>query len=261
MTYPFYESFMHYLLHHAIKKNGEPGLAKNYQGKLVKNLKAFLRKAMLRGECDLINLEGWKVETEQVDSIYLDEQEIEMIWKLDYSKDGVKELVRDLFVVGCETGLRISDFSSNLQFAKGRDKLLRFTVQKTLQRVVIPITPRLQVLLDKYGYCFPSFCSIRFNRVIKHVALDAGLTEHIQIRRTVGGKKTNEWFQKWEKVVSHTCRRSFCTNAYLRGWPSVVIRQVSGHTTDAALMRYVKVDAHEVAEELLRLMGDEKGLR
>lgn len=250
MTFAFYERFSTFLETEVVKPNGEIGLAKNSAGKQIKNLKTFLRKSMRRGHCDHINLEGWKVETETADHVYISEEELKIIWAKDLSDQPELEKIRDLFIVGCETGLRISDFTSDLSFAINQ-KVIRYTVQKTHQKVTIPITERLQEVLDKYDGRFPTIKKYLFNKRIKEVIRICDITEKIQRRRTKGGEKENEWIEKWKLVSSHTCRRSFCTNMYKKGIPSPIIRQVSGHTTDKALMKYVRVNANEVAEFLL----------
>jgi integrase len=49
---------------------------------------------------------------EAADAIYLNEEEISKIYKADLSNYSFLEKYRDLFVFGCFTGLRFSDFSS-----------------------------------------------------------------------------------------------------------------------------------------------------
>ena len=66
--------------------------------------------------------------------------------------------------------------------------------------------------------------------------------------RTVGGKLVTETFEKWEQVSSHTGRRSFCTNMYKRGLPTLMIMSVSGHKTEKSFLKYIKVKQSEHAE-------------
>lgn len=54
-------------------------------------------------------LKGFKVIREDVDSIYLSKQEIEALELLDLSSQPLQEKVRDVFIIGRYTGLRISD--------------------------------------------------------------------------------------------------------------------------------------------------------
>ena len=66
--------------------------------------------------------------------------------------------------------------------------------------------------------------------------------------RTVGGKLVTETFEKWEHVSSHTGRRSFCTNMYKSGLPSLMIMSISGHKTETSFLKYIKVKQGEHAE-------------
>lgn len=46
---------------------------------------------------------------------------------------------------------------------------------------------------------------------------------------------------KYELVTSHTARRSFATNLYRRGIPSTQLMLLTGHKTEDAFLRYIRV--------------------
>ena len=52
---------------------------------------------------------------------------------------------------------------------------------------------------------------------------------------------------KWELVTTHTARRSFATNAYKSGIPSLKIMMITGHTTESSFLRYIKITGEENA--------------
>ena len=56
--------------------------------------------------------------------------------------------------------------------------------------------------------------------------------------------------RKWEMISSHTARRSFATNEYLNGTPSITIMAVTGHKTEKAFLKYIKVTSREHAEKM-----------
>ena len=70
-----------------------------------------------------------------------------------------------------------------------------------------------------------------------------------------GTKTIEKTFEKWELVSSHTCRRSFCTNQFLKGVPSLLIRKISGHKTEKAFLEYIKVDEELAAKEMMKYWG------
>jgi integrase len=112
INYSFYQKFMKYLSHDAVKPDGEKGLAVNTIGKTLKNLKIFLRDCARKNIIEPIDTSDFKVYQEDVENIYLIEKEINAIYKLDLSNEKDRERIRDLFVLGCFTGLRFSDLSS-----------------------------------------------------------------------------------------------------------------------------------------------------
>ena len=52
---------------------------------------------------------GFKRLQEKTDAIYLNEEELNKIYKLDLRKNKRLERVRDLFIVECNTGVRYND--------------------------------------------------------------------------------------------------------------------------------------------------------
>lgn len=87
----------------------------------------------------------------------------------------------------------------------------------------------------------------RFNEYIKEASKQAKIESIETMTRTVGGKLVTEKFEKWEHVSSHTGRRSFCTNMYKRGLPTLMIMSISGHTTEKSFLKYIKVKQEEHA--------------
>ncbi|KAB5286527.1 tyrosine-type recombinase/integrase, partial [Bacteroides stercoris] len=60
-----------------------------------------------------------------------------------------------------------------------------------------------------------------------------------------------------DMLLSHTARRSFATNAYKAGVPLPSIQAITGHSSEAQLRRYLKLDAEEKAVIALK---DFKGI-
>ena len=56
----------------------------------------------------------------------------------------------------------------------------------------------------------------------------------------------------------HTGRRSFATNMYKRGFPTIAIMRLTGHTTEANFLKYIKVTSEEhaamMSEEFYKAM-------
>jgi len=98
----FYDAYMDY--QYNIKGNSQ-----NLFGKRIKVLKTFLNDAYERGVNKHLMYKGFKVLQKETDAIYLTEDEIEKIYKLDLTENKRLEKVRDLFIVECNTGVRFED--------------------------------------------------------------------------------------------------------------------------------------------------------
>lgn len=253
ITFQNYTKLREYLIYDAIKPDGTKGLSINTVGKQIKNLKAFMRDSIKRGITDYRDLSFLKVETEEVDSIYLNEKEIDTFYRTDLSELPHLDKYRDLFIIGCETGLRFSDFSK-LKSGHIKGDFVRKKVAKTHKSIVIPISKLLREVLNKYNNNPPNDISLqRFNEYIKIIGLKAEIKEEIITVRKVGVGKEESTNLKYELISSHTCRRSFCTNQFNRGMPTLLIRKISGHKTESAFLRYIKIDEEEAASKMLEL--------
>lgn len=57
--------------------------------------------------------------------------------------------------------------------------------------------------------------------------------------------------EKCELITSHTCRRSFASNAYMADIPAISIMKITGHKTERAFLKYIRITPEENAEKLL----------
>ncbi|MDD4991710.1 MAG: phage integrase SAM-like domain-containing protein [Paludibacter sp.] len=251
----FYNSFIDYLTKpKTIKtKTGKTktvaGLSINTIGTRIKILKTFLSAANDRG----INVptdytkKSFKKPNEESFSIYLNESELRQM----YNKSDLPlylERVRDLFLIGCYTGLRFSDLTQLKKENITADNTINITTQKTNQKVVVPIHPVVREIFKKYDYKLPKIpTNQKFNEFLKEVAKLAKIKEPITMESTKGGFKVSETTEKFNLVTSHTARRSFATNAFLMDMPSISIMKITGHKTESAFMRYIKMSAKDNA--------------
>ena len=64
----------------------------------------------------------------------------------------------------------------------------------------------------------------------------------------VGQRVERGFYPKYELVTSHTARRSAATNMYKAGIPTISIMRITGHTTEASFLRYIRISQEENAE-------------
>nr|WP_298994972.1 site-specific integrase [uncultured Allomuricauda sp.] len=255
LDYHFYQEWTDYLAYHAPLKNGGVGMKNNTIGKLVKNLKAFLNDRMRRNRIKPIDLSAFKVVQEEVDHIYLTDGEIQAIASVDCEKDEELEKVKDFFVIGCLTGLRFSDISRIRPEYLDSEGFLNIRQKKTSGRIVVPLRKQVKAILDKYNGYAPDIDSFTFNRRIKELGDSAKLHQKVEIEHKRGTIKEAQLLEKYKLISSHTCRRSFCTNAYLNGIDVQLIMKISGHKSEKAFRRYLKISNYEAAQKLKEAWG------
>jgi integrase len=216
-------------------------------GKHVSTLKTFLREATENGINTNLKFQSkaFKVVETESDSIALNVEELNAMYSLDLSNDTRLEKVRDLFIIGANTGLRFSDFTDikpdNIK-KDGKDFVLDIIQYKTKNQVVVPLNKVSLEILQKYDNQLPpAITNQKFNEYIKEIAQMVQDLHEPQTRAiTKGGKQFEETVPKWQLVSSHTARRSFATNAYERGTPTISLMQITGHKTEKSFLKYIK---------------------
>jgi integrase len=194
---------------------------------------------------------------EETDSIYLTESELLELMAINQFNSVVEEQVRDVFVLGCFTGMRFSDYST-LDTKAIRNNRLEFVQKKTGNKVTIPIHPTVRQILEKYNYELPEVpANNEFNRIIKLVgeklpSLHVSFVKQITYKR----ERKQVKMMKYEFLQTHTARRSFCSNEYLRGTDPMVIMAISGHKSHKSFMRYIKVSGEQFADKLEQIWAE-----
>jgi len=259
----FYEDFVKFLTYDIVqlrRKEIIKGLKVNSVGKTIKHLKSFLKDRMRKKIIPFMDLGAYKVMEEQIDAVYLTWQELSLIYHLDLSANVNLEKYRDLFVLGCLTGFRFSDYS-NIKPEEVRGGMLYVNQAKTLSTVVVPLrSDAKKILIDKYNMRMPQVSNPNLNYYIKEVVRIAGIDEMIKITHKQGNKIIEETRPKYAWIMSHTCRRSFCTNEFLDGTPTNLIMAISGHKTEKAFRRYIKADQVQKAQMIKKLWDNRPGL-
>jgi integrase len=232
-----------------LKKN----YGRNSIGTIMKNVKVFMNEAVDRKLTTNLQFKNKRFKTveESTETIYLTEKELRTIYELDFSANPKLDKVRDLFIIGCYTGLRFSDLSGlsagHINNEKG---IARITTQKTGEVVVIPLKKEVKEILKKNDGVPQAYSNQKMNEYLKEIGEEAKLTEDVLITSTKGGNRHTESFKKWELITTHTARRSFATNAYLGNVPTISIMKITGHKTEKSFMKYIKISQEDNANKL-----------
>ena len=243
----FYNDFQRYCFE--VEK-----LALNTFGGYIKNIKVFMDYAIDKGYT--VNTghrhKNFQRSQETSDSIYLNDAELDTIYNHDLSKNAKLDRVRDLFIIGCHTGLRYSDLSQ-LNQNNITDGGTRFSLAttKTGERVVIPLHWQVKAILNKYDGAPPAAISNqKMNKYLKDLGEEVKFTENVTRTITRGGAKEVSNKHKWELMTVHTARRSFATNMYLAGLPTISIMKITGHRTEKSFLKYIKISQEQNADKL-----------
>ncbi|WP_312765316.1 phage integrase SAM-like domain-containing protein [Epilithonimonas sp.] len=192
---------------------------------------------------------------------YLNPAEIKLIYNLDLSGNERLNNVRDLFIIGLWTGLRISDLKRINQFLFTTDTIVISETEKTGTTVSIPIHPYVKEILIRRNYQLPTIISEqKFNIYVKEVCKEAKINEIIlgNIKDPKTNRKVKGFYPKFLLITSHTARRSFATNLYGRKDISDnTIMAITGHKSHSQFMKYIKTTDKEKIEQVAKLWEDE----
>jgi integrase len=241
------------------------GYSANAIGKHFQVIKTFLNEANAKGVSahQVHKSKYFKVTKEESENVYLDENELAVLLALPLPHLPYLERVRDSFIIGAWTGLRFEDFSTldpaRHFVERDGERFIAIEADKTDKKVLIPEFPAVRSIVDKYGGKLPRRISNqKFNEYLKEACKLAGIRQPVTKGRTVGGVRRVDTFEKWELVSTHTARRSFATNFYKRGVPSIALMAITGHKTEDSFLKYIKAEPEEHAALLKRAFYRER---
>lgn len=214
-------------------------------------------------------------DSDKATKIYLNEEELQALYDMDLKVGSMKDKVRDIFLCGCYTAQRVSDYGNftpdNFRVTKKGNKVVALIQTKTDNEVIVPyLSDNLQAIVEKYNYALPSVGDVVINRYIKQIGKELSL--HVPslatLHKTVltqkekasekAGKmefkrnKSGDVFRpRYEMICTHTARRSAITNLWLRDIFSISqLMQVSGHKTEKAFNEYLCMSQTEIADKI-----------
>ena len=255
ITLEFYNKFVKFLY-------DEKKYSVNGAGTHIKNIKLFLRESydLNLHTNTIFSNRKFKSLNQETYPIYLTINEIDSIYKLNLSSNLKLEKVRDIFVVGCMTGLRFSDLSRlKAENIKGRN--IEIIPQKTKGSSPLPIlipilnytTDIFEKYKDEHGRVLPRVpTNQKMNQYLKDIGLLAKINELVKNPK-YSPKSTPDvkpLVPKYTLISTHTGRRSYCTNSYELGIKPFSIMKVSGHKTESAFMRYIRQTSAHAADQV-----------
>lgn len=222
-------------------------------------------------------------EAQKAAEIYLTADELNALYQMPLT--GEKALVRDIFIVGCCTCQRVSDYSQlkreNFTTTARGAKVVKLRQTKTKSYVTIPILDdKLTAIMEKYDYNLPQLPAsfdVILNRYMKEICKELAesvpsLSEEmptiltmkerakeargdVKFTRDEAGRVIKP---RYELVTSHTARRTGITHLYLTGKFDIYqMMHVSGHKEAKTFREYIKLSGDEMAEQIAEKMGND----
>lgn len=223
-------------------------LSRNTQGVIIAAIKSVMKEGLkLKYHTNMAFLD-FRRPYEDSDAIYLTEEELSRLWKVELT-DKKQKKARDLFLLGVYTASRVSD-CSRLTIDNIVDNTLRFTQLKTGQSVIMPLSPKVKLLLERNGGEAPHIQLGIYNAEIKKVCKAAGICQQVEVTRTLGATPETKRLPKYKFVGSHTARRTGATLLYMSGVPMKSCMYITGHQSEANFMRYIRLTKEENAKKL-----------
>ena len=183
-----------------------------------------------------------KSKVKEVIREYLTEREIQDLMEKELVSDRL-ELVRDIFIFSCFTGLAYIDVKQlskdNIVLGIDGDKWINKNRQKTDTSSRIPILPTAQFIIDKYAnhpVCvnedklLPIFSNQKMNAYLKEIATVCGINK---------------------ELTFHIARHSFATTVTLsNGVPIETVSKMLGHTNLKTTQHYAKILDKKISEDM-----------
>ena len=214
--------------------------------------KTFLNWCIKKGVNVPLSYKDIKISPFETDDIALTESDLDNIAGLELDKRLGKH--RDLFLIGCYSGQRYSDYSVFEKSDVQGDMIIK-RAEKTETHSFIPLHPKLKSLLDKYDWNLNSIRSQKFNPNIQKICKMAGFTEEIKNTVYYGAKKEVVIKQRWQMVGSHTARRTFITIAAEKLMPDHIIMAITGIRDPKTLNKYKKINKESITASAFRIFS------
>ncbi|HLN20620.1 MAG TPA: tyrosine-type recombinase/integrase [Bacteroidales bacterium] len=246
-----------------VKFLNDKNYSSNTIGKHVKSWKTIMGESLDNGKHKNTEFKrkAFRAINSEVETVSLTEDELFRLYSLNLP-DRMEIEARDLFLIGCWTCQRFSDYSRINKISTMEDgtKVIRIVQQKTGAKVTVPVNlfgAGLYSTLMKYAVNkseqdikLPKLSDTELNYYIKLVCRKAKITELVDIHKTKGGLVASKPYQKCTLICSHTARRTGTSILVNKGVPTLFIMKVGGWKTEREFMKYVKLSADQIAKKL-----------
>ncbi len=235
LSYQFVTDFEEYL-------RTERKCNHNTTAKYIKNLKKIINYALDREWLVSDPFKQYKIKIKEVKRDYLSEKELNTLISKDIKIERL-DLVRDLFVFSCYTGLAYVDITklTNDNLRKGIDDEIWIFAERTKTKNAsnIPLLQPAADVINKYSYLpdsvkkgklLPFLSNQKTNAYLKEIADSCGITKNLTF---------------------HLARHTFATTVTLaKDVPIESVSYMLGHKSIRTTQIYAKVTEQKVSRDM-----------
>jgi integrase len=168
---------------------------------------------------------------------------------VSFSKEWQKS--KDVFLLGCYTGLRISDLK-RLNVTNTKDGFIKMKLMKNDKDVSIPIIKAADAILSRYGYRSPKIAEQAVNECIKLVCEKAEIKDKVVIDYTRGGQRLSKTILKHKLISSHIAGKTFITLApKMWGLSPAEIASIVGKDVKTLINNYFGDQGDEARQKMI----------
>lgn len=221
------------------------GNDQNTTTKHCKNLKTMANLAVFNGWLEKTPFDGYKTPYKIKEKVFLSLEELKLLEEKHFKINRL-ELVKDLFLFQCFTGLAFADMEKlvgkDISVGIDGSKWIITYRRKTDVRSAIPLLPTAIRVIEKYNPEYNSKLDEKLLPVYTNQKFNSYLQEIAEI---VGINKT---------LTSHAGRRTFATTVALANGVSIeTISKILGHSSTKITHQYAVVTDWRISEEMKRL--------
>ncbi|MDW5290934.1 tyrosine-type recombinase/integrase [Formosa sp. PL04] len=176
----------------------------------------------------------------KTDEVALTKAQIEAVYHYDLIRKKKLIKVRDLFVFGASTGMRYSNYSKVRKKDVNNNFINVIDAKDNSKSLRIPLNKYSREILIKYDYDLPRISNQKFNDYLKELFALLGFNKKIKKTMKYGKNivETEDFF--YDRISSHTARRSFITIMKNEGVPDKVIMSYTGHRSLEVFNNYYR---------------------
>ena len=210
--------------------------------KYIRNFGKIVKQCYVNGWVEKDPFLNYKGIVKEIERTYLSEDEIESLLNKEFKIKRL-ELVRDMFIFSCFTGLAYIDVfnltKSNIVIGIDGEKWISTHRQKTESASKIPILPITQMIIDKYENHPLCINENRLIPILSNQKMNAYLKELADICEID------------KELTFHIARHTFATTVTLtNGVPIESVSKMLGHKNLRTTQHYAKVLDRKVSEDM-----------